>query len=316
MWYADGACSQPCPASRDSVGLLSLVLATYGRCDDVGRMLDSLAVQTDTEFEVLIVDQNPDDRLHEHVARGLASGLSIRHLRLEQPSLSGARNLGIAQASGEIIGFPDDDCWYEPDTVAQVRRAFAQEDSPDGVVGCWVEQLAASGAETPAGSLSYAEWRRFQGKGASSITLFFRRRLFECLGGFDERFGVGQWYGAAEETDFILRALASGSRLEYCPVARVHHAFSLSSTTDLLVSCRAMRRRGRGTGAIYAKHDMSAWVIFRGLVGQVARPLLAGKLTAAIVGISASRGSLEGFLKWRLAERANSCGKSGSSLSS
>ena len=230
------------------MSLVSLVLATYGRCAEVGRMLDSLAVQTDTTFEILIVDQNRDDRLHEHIERGLASGLHIRHLRLEPPSLSGARNLGIAQAKGEIIGFPDDDCWYEPDTVAQVRLAFEQTGNVEGVVGSWVELLACSDGAGPIGSLSYAEWRSFQSKGASSITLFFRSRLFERLGGFDERFGVGKWYGAAEETDFILRALASGARVDYCPSAKVHHALPFSSGTSLLASCRAMRARGRGTG--------------------------------------------------------------------
>lgn len=296
------------------MGLVSLVLATYGRCDDIGRMLDSLVAQTDTAFEVLIVDQNPDERLQEHVARGLAAGLAIRHLRLERPSLSGARNLGIAQAEGEIIGFPDDDCWYEPETVARVRSAFSQKSTTDGVVGCWVEQLATSCGDVQAGSLSYAEWRRFQGKGASSITLFFRRHLFESLGGFDERFGVDQWYGAAEETDFILRALASGARLDYCPSARVHHALSRSSGASLLALCRTMRKRGRGVGGIYGKHEMSTWVILRGLAGLVLRPLRAGRLKATLVGICASLGSLEGFLKWRLTEQKNSPVKQDSSL--
>ena len=296
------------------MNMVSLVLATYGRCDDVGRMLDSLVAQTDTAFEVLIVDQNPDDRLCEPIARGLAAGLAIRHLRLERPSLSGARNLGIAQAKGEIIGFPDDDCWYEPETVAEMRKAFAQGSSVDGVVGCWVEQLAASGGATPAGSLSNAEWHRFQGKGASSITLFFRRHLFERLGDFDERFGVGKWYGAAEETDFILRALAKGAWLEYCPPARIHHAFSSSPMISLSATCLAARKRARGTGGIYAKHEMSTWVIFRGLVGQILRPLLAGKLKATLVGACASRGSLEGFLKWRRTEPKKSPTKQDSSL--
>ena len=297
------------------MGLVSLVLATYGRCDDVGRMLDSLVAQTDTAFEVLIVDQNPDDRLYEHVERGMAAGLTIRHLRLDQPSLSGARNFGIAQAKGQVIGFPDDDCWYEPATVARVRSAFAQKSTTDGVVGCWVE-LAASSGDVQAGSLSYAEWRRFQGKGASSITLFFRRHLFERLGGFDERFGVDKWYGAGEETDLILRVLASGARLDYCSPARVHHALSHSSGASLLSLCRTMRKRGRGVGGIYGKHEMSTWVILRGLAGLVLRPLRAGRLKATLVGLCASLGSLEGFLKWRLTEQKNSPVKQDSSLRS
>lgn len=283
--------------------LVSLVLATYGRCVDVRRMLDSLAAQTDTAFEILIVDQNPDDRLREHIERGLAAGLEIRHLRLDPPSLSDARNLGIAQAKGDIIGFPDDDCWYEPDTVSQVRRAFAQTGNVEGVVGTWVELLASSGVASPTGGLSHIKWRRFQGKSASSITLFFRRYLLQRLGGFDQRFGVGKWYGAAEETDLILRALASGARVDYCPCANVHHALPLSSSTSLWASCRAMRARGRGTGGVYAKHRMSPWVILRGIAGQVMRPLLAGRFEHLPIGASVSLGLVEGFVKWRFTER-------------
>ena len=285
------------------MSLVSLVLATYGRSDDVRRMLDSLTMQTDTNFELLIVDQNPDERLQKHIAYGQASGLNIRHLRLAPPSLSGARNFGIALARGEIVGLPDDDCWYEPETVARVRHAFAQESSIDGLAGNWVEQVEASGSASPTGRLSYAEWRQFQGKNASSITLFFRRQLFECLGGFDERLGVGKWYGAAEETDFILRALASNARLDYCPMVKVHHVFTLNSRASLLASCRAMRRRGRGTGAIYAKHRMSCFVILRGILGQVIRPFLEGKLRDVVIGASVSLGLLEGFLKWQCWER-------------
>ena len=285
-----------------TICLVSLVLATYGRCTDVGRLLDSLAAQTDSAFEVLVIDQNPDERLREHIDHALAHGLSIRHLRLAKPSLSGARNLGIAQALGEIIGFPDDDCWYEQDTVAKVRAAFAQTDDIEGVVGTWVELLPGRNGTTPTGSLLYADWRRFRGQGASSITLFFSRKLCARLNGFDERFGVGKWYGAAEETDFILRALASGARVDYCPEAIVHHAPPLAAMASLLASCRSMRSRGRGTGGVYGKHRMSAWVILRGIAGQVVRPLLAGHFRRVPIGASASLGFVEGLVVWRCTE--------------
>ncbi|WP_153115699.1 glycosyltransferase family 2 protein [Rhodocyclus tenuis] len=289
------------------MSLLSLVLATYGRCDDVGRVLDSLLAQTDKDFEVLIVDQNADDRLAPHVRRGLAQGLNIRHLRLEKPSLAGARNLGIAEAAGEIVGFPDDDCWYEPETVAEVRRAFAASGAIDGIVGCWVEQSLANSAPRPFGRLSCAQWRQFRSGSASSITLFIQRSLLLRLGGFDQRFGVGQWYGAGEETDFILRALEAGACVEYRLEARVHHAFSIAAPNEqLLARCRAMRRRGRGTGGIYAKHQLSHWVIVRGVFGQFMRPLLRGELRQAAIGAFVSLGLLEGLVKWRFSETIDS----------
>lgn len=285
------------------MSLLSLVLATYGRCDDVGRMLDSLLAQTDQNFEVLIVDQNPDDRLLAHVRNGIAQGLNIRHLRLDKPTLSGARNLGIAEATGEIIAFPDDDCWYEAEAVAEVRQAFAGAEGLDGIVGCWVEQRRANGEAAVPERLSGADWRRFRGGCASSITLFLKRSLLLSLGGFDRRFGVGQWYGSGEEFDLVLRSLNSGARIEYRLAVRVHHAFGEQTPSGgLLARCAAMRRRGRGVGALYAKHSMSAWVIVRGLSGQFMRPLLRAQGAAAVVGVCSAFGIMEGFCRWRLFE--------------
>jgi glycosyltransferase involved in cell wall biosynthesis len=284
------------------MGLVSLVVATHGRRFELARLLASLARQTDQAFEVLVVDQNPDDRLLGLLARQLAAGLSVRHLRMMPPNLSLARNAGIAHARGDIVGFPDDDCWYEPDTVAAVRSAFAQDARRDGIAGCWLEQHASAGRAVSGATLSYAQWRRFQGRGASSITLFLRSGLLARIGGFDARLGVGQWFGAGEETDLVLRALRGGARIDPWPDARVHHAMASTDSDALAERWRAVRRRGRGTGALYAKHAMGAWVVLRGLAGQVLRPLLAGRPVDALLGTAASWGALEGSLRWRFTQ--------------
>jgi len=279
---------------------VSLILATVGRTTDVGRCLRSLATQTDTNFEVLLVDQNQDDRLLPFVREAASWAYTIKHLRMAQPSLSGARNLGIAHASGEIIGLTDDDCWYENDAIAQLRAAFLDDDELDGVVGHWVEQSQAREHGQATGQLSLAAWRRFRGGDASSITLFFKKDLLIKLGGFDERFGIGQWFGAGEETDFVLRALTHKARLVNLPGVRVHHHFNTAHIPITPASCRNARRRARGTGAIYAKHKLSAKVIARGLLAPVAVPLFQGNLTAACLGVFVVFGRLEGFIRWNL----------------
>lgn len=279
---------------------LSLILATVGRCDDVGRLIETLLNQADRRFELIVVDQNSDDRLNVHIEMGLRAGLDVRHLRLAKPSLSGARNLGIRHATGDVLGFPDDDCWYEQGTVAAVLEAFEATPDIEGCVACWVELAEGTGRMPHPADLSLAEWRNFRGSGASSITLFFRRSLFDRLGGFDERFGVGQWYGAAEETDFVLRALGTGARLVTRPQARVHHLYGTQAPVKISALFASTRKRARGTGALYAKHKLATWVIVRGLCAPVLLPLVRLQGGRALIkGMGAVLGRFEGFLTWR-----------------
>lgn len=279
---------------------VSLILATVGRTAEVGRCLRSLAAQTDRNFEVLLVDQNPDDRLTPFVQEAYGTGLQLMHLRMTTPSLSGARNLGLTKASGEIIGLTDDDCWYDQEAIGAIRHAFQITPLLDGAVAQWVEQSTARASGPASGALSLEAWRRFRGGDASSITLFFKQSLFARLGGFDERFGIGQWFGAAEETDFVLRALGSGAQLVHCPQAKVHHHFGGGLSGPLLLVAHNSRKRARGTGGIYAKHHLSTWTVIRGFHAPMLLPLIRGKFRAAAIGAFVSLGRLEGFLRWKL----------------
>ncbi|WP_296509191.1 glycosyltransferase family A protein [Rhodoferax sp.] len=278
---------------------ISFILATVGRADEVGRCLRSLSAQTDSNFEVLLVDQNNDDRLLPHIQQGLADGLVINHMRMAKPSLSAARNLGIASAKGQIIGLTDDDCWYEPNAVAGIRQAFHADKDIEGIVACWVEQSLFRGQKQAHGLLRNESWRRFRGGDASSISLFFKKSLFDQLGGFDARFGVGQWYGAAEETDFVLRALAAGALLKHCSDVRVHHHFGNQPATPLAIACKHARNRARGTGGIYRKHNLDLQVVLRGLIAPFLNALVKFNLKDAVVGIYVSLGRLEGFIRWK-----------------
>ncbi len=283
---------------------LSLIMATVGRTEEVGHMIGSLANQSDPGFELIVVDQNPDDRLMLYIQAGRAQGLDIHHVRLEPPSLSAARNLGISLARHEILAFPDDDCWYETNVIENVRNRFVAEPQLGGVVARWEEQAKGLGREDLSGQLSLHAWRRFRGGEASSIALFFRRELFEALGGFDERLGVGRWYGAGEETDFLLRALTFGARFDHAPEARVHHRFSTKQHGDWRAMCRNIRNRARGTGALYAKQRLDSYVVIRGC----SAPLLLALLKRRSPGDLARSwfmviGRLEGFIRWKLTEK-------------
>ena len=206
--------------------LISLILATFGRAETIAQLVQSLMVQEYSAFELIVVDQNPDDRVVPYLNSARECGILIKHIRMEKPNLSAARNLGIRHSEGAIVAFPDDDCWYQPDTLREVLTAFARHTQWQGVVAQWVEQVAAEVGQDQAEVLVEADWRNFRGGNASSITLFLKRSLFDSLGGFDERLGVGQWFGAGEETDLILRTLRLGALVGRWRGAQVHHPYA------------------------------------------------------------------------------------------
>lgn len=280
--------------------LFSLILATVGRTAELDRLFDSLAAQSCQDFEVILIDQNTDGRLQPHIDRARFLGLDVHAQRLSPPNLAAARNLGMTLAKGDWIGFPDDDCWYEQDTLSNMLAASQQDANIEGMIACWVEEAAAKGAANPFSCrLKLDDWRNFRGGDASSISLFFKHSLIKRLGNFDSRLGVGQWFGAGEETDFVLRALTAGAHLAHCPSARVHHLLAMAQAGNWRTACSIARRRSRGAGALYAKHRLGLYVIMRGLIAPIALPLLRMQgFQPLLVGIAITIGRIEGFVRW------------------
>lgn len=285
---------------------VTLVMATLGRTTEIDRCVDSLAAQTCHDFELIIVDQNPDDRLVPVVARAREFGLDCLHLRQREPNLCMARNTGIAQAAGSIIAFPDDDCWYEPDVVERVMARFIQQTELDGLVIRWFET-----GEYPAGRFSFEEYAQLRGLPASSITLFFRIGCMRKVGGFDYSLGLHSWYGAGEETDLMLRVLKANVVVEFDPSILVHHAVATAASLPPRKMFVSTRRRARGTGALYARHKLPAWVVFRGLLSPWGLAVLnVLRPNQAAVKLGQGLGRIEGYLGWHFGYRVNK-GKAG-----
>ena len=280
--------------------LFTLILATYGRVEEVGRMVDSLIAQRCQDFELIVADQNLDDRMQLYVKRACDAGIEVRHLHLVKPNLSAARNAGLAIARGRYVCFPDDDCWYEPELLAVIAGLVAREGAPEGLVTQWVEFERAHPQDQSGRDMTSSAWRRYRGGDASSITLFVRTDLARKVGGFDPRMGVGQWFGAAEEIDFVMSLLAQGARFQRARDAKVHHAFTVNPR-DVPVSklWRQSLSRARGTGAVYAKQRLPLRVILRGLMAPMLRGFLSLRVRALVAGLATSRGRWQGWRSWR-----------------
>ncbi len=254
----------------------SLVLATRGRVHELQRFLKALERQSYRDFELVVVDQNPDDRLVQILTRA-GTRFPIIHLRSE-PGLSRARNLGLQIAHGDIVVFPDDDCWYPPDLLERVHDSLTCRSDAHGLTGRCVDS---------SGRNSHGRWDTTAGwitpfnlfKRCNSNTIFLRHLVTERVGNFDEQLGVGAQtpWGAGEDTDYIRRALTAGLIVFYSPDIQVYHE-NPSLSPDRTQLARRLAY-SRGFGRVLRKHHYPFWFV----AYQLSRPL-GGMLLALIRG--------------------------------
>ena len=274
---------------------LSLIVATLGREAELSRCLGSLAAQTSSDFEVVVVDQNADDRVAALLDRE-RTPFPLRHVRAP-PGLSRARNVGLRLARGDIVGFPDDDCWYDVDIVARVLQFFGEQPAAHGLSGGG----AAGAGGVPRARFARGErWitaARAWTQGMSSA-IFLRRELVAAVGPFDEALGVGSGtpWPAAEETDYLLRAVARGARIWYDPRFEVHHPGNPGQSQQKILD--RGRRYGRAMGYVLAKHRRGRIEIVyhagRALTG-VMLSLMRGHWSEASVYAAVARGRIRGW---------------------
>jgi glycosyltransferase involved in cell wall biosynthesis len=188
----------------------SLVLATVGRTLELGRFLMHLDRQSYRKFELIVVDQNSDNRLTPLITV-YREHFPVIHCK-SATGLSRARNIGLARAVGDILAFPDDDCWYPEDLLERVATLFSDNPGWDGITGRPIDR-SFSRYHTVSGPVDKANvFRR-----STSFTIFIRSRVAGKVGGFDESLGLGTESGriAAEETDYLIRALSARYRIFY-----------------------------------------------------------------------------------------------------
>ena len=272
----------------------SLIVATLRRTSELSRLLASLERQTHRSFEVIVVDQNEDDRLVPVLALW-RSHFPIRHLRSKK-GLSRARNHGLTEASGEIITFPDDDCWYAPDTLEKVEAWFAAH-LQFGVL--------STSATDESGRLAAGRWlpasteitRGNVFRTHISFSLFFRRIAISAAMGFDEHLGLGSGskYGSGEETDCVLRVMSLGYRAWYERSLAIFHPARLPDSSSAAQS-RAMSY-GLGFGHVLRHHKIffprAFYLCLRPAGGWLISILLRRQL--AKIYFATLRGRLEGY---------------------
>lgn len=118
---------------------LTIFTPTYNRRYTLQALYDSLLLQTDTDFEWLVIDDGSTDDTEAWMAARVAEGkLCIRYLKQENAGKHRAINRGTQIAAGALFFIVDSDDKLTPDAVAILRSYYnrvADDDTFAGVFG-------------------------------------------------------------------------------------------------------------------------------------------------------------------------------------
>jgi cellulose synthase/poly-beta-1,6-N-acetylglucosamine synthase-like glycosyltransferase len=191
---------------------VSAIVPARDAAATIGRTLAALAAQEiGAPYEVIVVDDGSTD---DTVA--IAERAGGRVIRGPGAGPGDARNLGVAEAAGELLAFTDADCMPAPGWLAAGVAALSEADLVQGAVE------PEPGVEM--GPFDRSLWVRSESGLYESANLLVRRELFERLGGFEEWIEPVAGKSIGEDTWFGWRARRAGARTAFEPRALVHHA--------------------------------------------------------------------------------------------
>ena len=190
---------------------ISAVIPTYNRNKILCETIEQILKQDYKDFELLIVDQTEQ---HDGFTTKYLSALpeNVKLIRVNNPNLPAARNIGIKNSAGDIIVFIDDDMGIPKDTLSKIVSAFNDQ-----------KIIALTGFMNNAATLAgYFHKKKISNKyeNADLIKIrhflggfmCFRKSIFDTIGNFDEWIGA-QPTASGEDLEFSLRILKAGYTL-------------------------------------------------------------------------------------------------------
>lgn len=228
----------------------SLVIPTFRRPDEVAEFTESLANQTDTDFQLIFVDGTPEGSL-EHIVAPFRDRLDITFIYEQGIGVSEARNTGVEAARGDYLVFIDSDCIVPPHYIAAIRAAVRTH-APDQFGGPDRErddftplQKAISFSMTSVLTTGGIRGREktvgdYHPRG---FNMGIRTEVFHAVGGYSD-------LKAGEDIELSMRVIDAGYSVRYLPEAYVYH----KRRTTLRQFYRQVYRFGAARINIWHRH--------------------------------------------------------------
>ena len=183
-------------------------MPAYNVAAYLAAAVESVAAQTWTDWEVIIVDDGSTDETGKVAERLAGSDTRVRVQHQRNGGISAARNRALLEARGEFIAILDSDDLWAPEYLSAQLRVFDEHPHVDVVTG---NGWFLGGRHDGEIARPYPDIRpqptlaTILGDETSIFIMsVFRRRVYERIGGFDEALRTNEDY------DYWLRAALAG----------------------------------------------------------------------------------------------------------
>jgi len=203
--------------------MVSVVVATYRRDDDLRKALESLAKQTYRNIEIILVDDNGTSEWNSKVLSVVDAlkdsfpDISLKYIANAQNQGSArTRNIGIDESNGEFITFLDDDDIYLPNKIKKQVEFMLQGKYDYSITDLILynveDKVIDKRVRTYIKDTSVESLRVFHLKYhmTGTDTMMFRKEYLMQIGGFAP-IDIG------DEFYLMQRAIEGGGMFGYCP---------------------------------------------------------------------------------------------------
>lgn len=235
----------------------SVIIPVYNRPDEVDELLQSLALQSFKDFEVVVVEDGSAIPCKE-VTRKRQGQLDIHYYNKPNSGPGQSRNYGAERSRGEYLIILDSDCILPQGYFAAVEEELQREPAdafggPDRAHESFTDiQKAINYSMTSfftTGGIRGGK-KKMDKFYPRSFNMGVRREVYEALGGFSKmRFG--------EDIDFSIRIFKGGYTCRLFPAAWVYH----KRRTDMKKFFKQVHNSGIARINLYKKYPESLKVV-------------------------------------------------------
>lgn len=270
---------------------VSVVVISRNEERTVTACVQSALSQTHVVSEVIVVDGNSTDgtiaTVHKLARRHDRVRLIIESAGGGQTGPAAARNLGAAEATGDLLLFMNADVRVDSDYVQRLIERMEAE-RLDAAAGLrWnVGESRVAGLMNVHYALNYNASPRTLADPAflSGDALLIRADAFRLVGGYDPEMPSG------EDADLGYRLKGVGKRIAYVPETTIWHDGRNYGTFSAWV--KQMEWYGRGAAKLARLHPWRKERERNGLESHVTKPLSIALSVALMITLAAYANSL------------------------